>query len=193
MMLRRMTPFLVAIFAAGTAAAESAGTAKPAGVPAAATPADNPAAAKPADPPVAAKPDDHAAAAKSPATPAGAKRVAKPVPGRAAAVRAAGQLPPGLPRAHYKYRTTVAPGAAPLYLRRGRTVVVEEESIDLPLISGGIEPYAPRIFGTPLLPGSSTLPGYYGTSHSYSYDGPYYGSPSFWNRLPYACGVYGYC
>jgi hypothetical protein len=63
MMLRWMTPFLVAIFAAGTAAAESAGTAKPAGVPAAATPADNPAAAKPADPPVAAKPDVHAAAA----------------------------------------------------------------------------------------------------------------------------------
>ena len=53
-----------------------------------------------------------------------------------------------------------------------------------------------RVFGTPLLPGSSTLPGYYGTSHSYSYDGPYYGGPSYgpyWNRLPYACGVYGYC
>ena len=56
-------------------------------------------------------------------------------------------------------------------------------------------PYAPRVFGTPLLPGSSTLPGYYGTSHSYSYDGPYYGGPytPYWNRLPYACGVYGYC
>ena len=192
-MLRWMMPLLVAIFAAGTAAAESAGTATPADVPAAAKPADSPAAAKPADPAVAAKPDDHAAAAKSPATPAGAKRAAKPVPGRAAAVRAAGQLPPGLPRAHYKYRTSVAPGPAPLYVRRGRTVVVEEESLDLPLISGGIKPYAPRLFGTPLLPGSSTLPGYYGTSHSYSYDGPYYGSPSFWNRLPYACGIYGYC
>jgi hypothetical protein len=45
------------------------------------------------------------------------------------------------------------------------------------------------------LPGSSTLPGYYGTNHSYSYDGPYYGGPyePYWNRLPYACGVYGYC
>ena len=75
----------------------------------------------------------------------------------------------------------------------GRTVVVEEESLDVPLISGGIKAYAPRIFGTPLLPGSSTLPGYYGTSHSYSYDGPYYGRPTYWNRLPYACGVYGYC
>ena len=111
------------------------------------------------------------------------------------AVRAASQLPPGLPRAHYKYRTTVAPAAAPLYVRRGRTVVVEEESLDLPLISGGIKPYAPRLSGTPLLPGSSTLPGYYGTSHSYSYDGPYYGGPytPYWDRLPYACGVFGYC
>jgi hypothetical protein len=194
MMLRWMTPFLVAIFAAGTAAAESAGTATPADVPAAAKPADSPAVAKPAESPAAAKPDASPAAATMPGTsPVGAKRVTKPVPGRAATVRAAGQLPPGLPRAHYKYRTSVAPGAAPLYVRRGRTVVVEEESLDLPLISGGIKPYAPRLFGTPLLPGSATLPGYYGTSHSYSYDGPYYGSPSFWNRLPYACGVYGYC
>jgi hypothetical protein len=194
MMLRWMTPFLVAIFAAGTAAAESAGTATPADVPAAAKPADSPAVAKPAESPAAAKPDASPAAATMPGTsPVGAKRVTKPVPGRAATVRAAGQLPSGLPRAHYKYRTSVAPGAAPLYVRRGRTVVVEEESLDLPLISGGIKPYAPRLFGTPLLPGSATLPGYYGTSHSYSYDGPYYGSPSFWNRLPYACGVYGYC
>ena len=202
-MLRWMTPFLVAIFAAGTAAAESAGTAKPADVPTAAKPADGPAATVPADSPAAAKPAGSPAAAKPDAAPAaatppaaspvGAKRVAKPIPGRAAAVRAASQLPPGLPRVHYKYRTSVAPGAAPLYARRGRTVVVEEETLDVPLISGGIAPYAPRLFGTPLLPGSSTLPGYYGTSHSYSYDGPYYGSPPFWNRLPYACGVYGYC
>ena len=49
----------------------------------------------------------------------------------------------------------------------------------------------------PLLPGRSTLPGYYGSAHSYEYQGPYYGgpnpNPSYWNRLPYACGVYGYC
>ena len=112
------------------------------------------------------------------------------------AVRAAAQLPPGLPRSHYKYRTTVAPGAAPLYVRRGRALVVEEEDPDVLFTPVGVVPYAPRVHGTPLLPGSSTLPGYYGTSHSYSYDGPYYGGPSYgpyWNRLPYACGVYGYC
>ena len=48
---------------------------------------------------------------------------------------------------------------------------------------------------TPLLPGSATLPGYYGSDHSYDYQGQYYGGSdtSYWNRLPYACGVYGYC
>ncbi len=126
-MLRWMTPFLVAIFAVGTAAAQDSGAAKPADAPAAATTADSPA-AKPAEPPATAKPDNQPAAVKPAASPAGAKRVEKQAAARRAAVRAAGQLPPGLPRAHYNYRTTVAPGAAPLYVRRGRTVVVEEES-----------------------------------------------------------------
>jgi hypothetical protein len=192
-MLRWMTPFLIAIFAIGTAAAaESPGATKPSDDPAAAKPADSPAAAKPADNsatanPATAKPADSPAAIKPANSPAVAKR---------AAVRAARQLPPGLPRAHYNYRTTVTPGAAPLYVRRGRTLVVEEEDPDVLFTPVGVVPYAPRVFGTPLLPGSSTLPGYYGTSHSYSYDGPYYGGPSYgpyWNRLPYACGVYGYC
>jgi hypothetical protein len=181
-MLRWMTPFLVAIFAIGTAAAESPGAAKTADGPAAAKPADNPATAKPAESP-AAKPANSPVAAKRAAT-------------KRAAVRAASQLPPGLPRAHYNYRTTVAPAAAPLYVRRGRALVVEEEDPDVLFTPVGVVPYAPRVFGTPLLPGSSTLPGYYGTNHSYSYDGPYYGGPSYgpyWNRLPYACGVYGYC
>lgn len=59
---------------------------------------------------------------------------------------------------------------------------------------GMVRAIRPR-FSTPLLPGSSTLPGYYGSSHSYEYQGPYYGGPyvPYWNRLPYACGVYGYC
>jgi hypothetical protein len=191
-MLRWMTPFLVAIFAIGTAAAEGPGATKTADDPAAAKPADSPAAAKPADNsatanPATAKPADSPAAVKPANSPAVAKR---------AAVRAARQLPPGLPRAHYNYRTTVAPGAAPPYVRRGRALVVEEEDPDVLFTPVGVVPYAPRVFGTPPLPGSSTLPGYYGTNHSYSYDGPYYGGPSYgpyWNRLPYACGVYGYC
>src|SRR6267142_1406347 len=114
-----------------------------------------------------------------------------PAPTKRAAVRAAAKLPPGLPRAHYNYRTTVAPAAAPVYVRRGRQlVVVEEEDTDVLFTPVGVVPYAPRVYGVPLLPGSSTLPGYYGTSHSYSYDGPYYGGPNtpYWARLPYACG-----
>jgi hypothetical protein len=194
-MLRWMMPFLFAIFAIGTAAAQSPGAGTSADGPAAEKPADPPAAAKPADNAPTSKPND-SPSAKPADNPAGAKRAEKAAAGRRAAVRAAGQLPPGLPRAHYNYRTTVAPAAAPLYVRRGRTLVVEEEDPDVLFTPVGVVPYAPRVFGTPLLPGSSTLPGYYGTNHSYSYDGAYYGGPSYgpyWNRLPYACGVYGYC
>ncbi len=142
-MLRWMMPFLVVIFAVGTAAA--------------------------ADGPVAT---------------------------RRAAVRAASKFPPGLPRARYHRRTTVAPGMAPLYVRRGRQLVVEEEDPDVLFTPVGVVPFAPLVYGTPILPGSSTLPGYYGTRHSYSYDGPYYGGAQYgpyWARLPYACGVLGYC
>ena len=183
-MLRWMTPFLVAIFAIGTAAATED--------PAATKTADGPAAAKPADSPAAGQPTDKPATVKAATNPVAAKHAGNPAATRRATVRAASRLPPGLPRAHYKYRTTVAPAAAPLYVRRGRTLVVEEEVLFMPV---GVVPFAPGVNGTPLLPGSSTLPGYYGTSHSYSYDGPYYGGPyvPYWDRLPFACGVFGYC
>lgn len=48
---------------------------------------------------------------------------------------------------------------------------------------------------TPILLGSATLPGYYGSTHSYDYQGPYYGGPNINYRfqLPYACGVLSYC
>src|ERR1700748_3689459 len=50
---------------------------------------------------------------------------------------------------------------------------------------------------TPILPGYSTLPGYYGRAFDYYYQGAYYGgsnsTPGYFWRLPYACGVYGYC
>jgi hypothetical protein len=194
-MLRWMTPFLVATFAIGTAAAESPGATKTADGPTAAKTADSPAAAQPTDSPATAKPADSPATDKSANSRAAAKRAGNPAAPKRATVRAASQLPPGLPRAHYKYRTTIAPAAAPLYVRRGRALVVEEEDTDVLFTPVGVVPYAPRVYGTPLLPGSSTLPGYYGTSHSYSYDGPYYGGPytPYWARLPYACGVFGYC
>ncbi len=112
------------------------------------------------------------------------------------AYRAAGKLPAGLPHAHYKYRTTVSRPAPPLYVRPyGRPVNVEDAPEVLFTPSDGFVPYIAPLPGTPLLPGSSTLPGYYGRAFSYDYQGPYYGGPyvGYWNRLPYACGVYGYC
>jgi hypothetical protein len=77
----------------------------------------------------------------------------------------------------------------------GRRAYVEGESDLLFTPSDGRMPYVRIPPYTPLLPGSSALPGYYGSSHSYEYQGPYYGGPnlSYWYRLPYACGVYGYC
>jgi hypothetical protein len=94
---------------------------------------------------------------------------------------ARGALPPGLPRVHYKARTTVVYQPAPA------PVVVVAHDADS-LISSWPS--------TPLLPGSSTLPGYYGRAFDYQYQGPYYGEnsyPSYFFRLPYACGVTGYC
>jgi hypothetical protein len=102
-------------------------------------------------------------------------------------------LPPGLPRANYRYRTTVAP-ATPATRYREPVVVATDEGL---LITPAYGPggYLENLPGTPILPGSSTIPGYYGRAFSYDYQGPYYGGPYegyFW-RLPYACGVYGYC
>jgi len=92
-----------------------------------------------------------------------------------------------VPDAHYKSRTIVLPPALPR---------LTEENPDLLFTptDGLVRTFRP-FFAGPLLPGSSTLPGYYGSSHSYDYQGPYYDSPrlGYWNRLPYACGVYGYC
>jgi hypothetical protein len=47
---------------------------------------------------------------------------------------------------------------------------------------------------TPILLGSMTLPGYYGSNHSFEYQGAYYGGPNlgYRYRLPYACDVLGY-
>ena len=45
-------------------------------------------------------------------------------------------------------------------------LVVEEDDPDVLFTPVGVVPYAPLVYGAPLLPGSSTLPGYYGTSHS---------------------------
>jgi hypothetical protein len=90
-----------------------------------------------------------------------------------------------LPNAYDGSGATVHRKAPPPY---GRQVQVEKDPDVL------FTPYLPPP-RTPLLPGSAILPGYYGSTHSYEDQGPYYGGPyvGYWNRLPYACGVYGYC
>jgi len=108
----------------------------------------------------------------------GADQTAAPHPPRVAGPN----LPPGLPRPHYDYRTTIVK-AAPL------PVYVQSES----------EPLISSFVSRPLLPGSYTLPGYYGRPFDYYYQGAYYGGEygngyqSYFVRLPYACGVTGYC
>src|SRR5487761_554263 len=64
-------------------------------------------------------------------------------------------------------------GKAP---RHGRAVHVEEES-DLLFTPSEAFPEI-HLPHTPILLGSATLPGYYGTTHSYDYQGPYYGGPN---------------
>ena len=65
-----------------------------------------------------------------------------------------------------------------------------------------VEPVRSRGYSGPIIP-YSLLPdpvwnrggSYYGSSWSYYYGGPYYGGPYVWSgfRLPYVCGLYGYC
>jgi hypothetical protein len=107
--------------------------------------------------------------------------------------RAAAMLPPGLPRRHYRFRTTY--DTPYVYRRSGPRVTVYENPEFWYAPDYAYVPYIPPLIGTPWLPGSLTLPGYYGSSYSYEYEGPYYGGPyvGYWDRLPYACGVYGYC
>jgi hypothetical protein len=96
-------------------------------------------------------------------------------------------LPPGLPRPHYRFRTTITYRAAHLYRRPFPRISVYENPADL---------YAPDYTDVALIRpyvSAPIFPGYYGSS--YTYEGPYYGGPyaPYWDRLPYACGVYGYC
>ena len=78
--------------------------------------------------------------------------------------------------------------------RHGRTTAVEKDP-DLLFTPSDAFPQIAFPPHTPILLGSATLPGYYGSNHSYDYQGPYYGGENinYRFRLPYACGVLGYC
>ena len=75
----------------------------------------------------------------------------------------------GLPRPHYNFRTTITYAAPYTYRRRWRPLAVDET----PVL------YAPVVYvDVPyVVPVAPVLDPYV----------PY------WERLPYACGVYGYC
>jgi hypothetical protein len=91
-------------------------------------------------------------------------------------------LPAGQPRPHYNHITTVVDGVPP---------PVGDADRDPDSLLSRMLPT------TPMLAGSTTLPGIYGRRSDYDYQGPYYGGggsyTGFFYRLPYACGVYGYC
>jgi hypothetical protein len=88
---------------------------------------------------------------------------------------------------HYKYRTVITERAV---IPRGPFVYRNPDLLFTPL-----PPYVPPLIRAPLLPGYATLSGYYGPANSYYYPGPQYVGPeiSYWDQLPYACAVYGYC
>jgi hypothetical protein len=104
-------------------------------------------------------------------------------------------LPAGLPRPHYKFRTTISYGPRYSYQRPYLRPFYGYEPEVLFTPAYADFPYLPPLIGRPLLPGSWSLPDYYGSPYSYDYQGPYYSGPyvNYWDRLPYACGVYGYC
>jgi hypothetical protein len=107
-----------------------------------------------------------------------------------------GKLPAGLPRSHHKFRATIVRDAP--YAPRLQYAPPPHADETSELLFTPTDVFVRRVLPfvhAPVLPGSSTLPGYYGSSHSYDYQGSYYGGPNpgTWNRLPYACGVYGYC
>jgi hypothetical protein len=77
-----------------------------------------------------------------------------------------------------------------VYGKAPRAAVAEESDVLFTPLKGAF----PKIHlppQTPILLGATTLPGYYGSNHSYEYLGPYYGG-GYRYRLPYACNVLGY-
>lgn len=111
--------------------------------------------------------------------------------GKSGARRAASQLPAGLPRAHYRFRTTIAPAAPSPY---ARPVYVTEPEVPFTPTDGYV-PYLPPAVGVAWLPGYPAWSGNWGLPFDYDYQGPWYAGPdiSYWNRQPYGYGgYYGY-
>ena len=123
--------------------------------------------------------------------------------------RARINLPAGLPRPHYDFRTTISYRAPYAAARAYARTVYAYETPEVLFTPVYYEPvaYVRPWIGVGLLPGSWTFPSYYGSPFSYDYQSSYYGGPNsylgpyyyvdtytpYWDRVPYACGVYGYC
>jgi hypothetical protein len=109
--------------------------------------------------------------------------------GKAAARRAASQLPPGLPRAKYKFRTTVAP-AAPY--PSAQSLYDGPDVMFTPSV--GYVRYIRPVAGVVLVPAYPAWPGYSGPS--IDYQGPWYAGRdvTYWNGWPYGygCGLNSY-
>jgi hypothetical protein len=86
-------------------------------------------------------------------------------------------LPAGLPRRHYNFRTTISYDAPYPYRRPNSHPVYVYET--------------PEVLFTPVYP---EVP-YMLSPYTFDDQGTYYGDSyvPYWDRLPYACGVYGYC
>ena len=104
--------------------------------------------------------------------------------GKAAARRAAKQLPPGLPRANYKFRTTIARPALPAY---ARAVDVADAPDVLFTPSDGYVRYIPPVAGVAWLPEYPAWPGQWALPFGHDYQVPWYAQP-----YGYGCGHYGY-
>jgi hypothetical protein len=108
--------------------------------------------------------------------------------------RTAVMLPAGLPRRHYRFRTTISYRTTYIQESGPRLSSVHEKpgllySPDYAEVS-----YTRRLIRRPLLRPYSALPAY---EPVYVHDDPYDGYVAayvgYLDRLPYGCGGYGYC
>lgn len=108
--------------------------------------------------------------------------------------RAAVILPAGLPRPHYRFRTTIAYRTTYVQESGPRLSSVHENPRRLYSPDYAEVSYTRRVIRGPLLRPYSALPAY---ERVYPYDDAYPGYVAayvgYLDRLPYAGGDYGYC
>jgi hypothetical protein len=107
--------------------------------------------------------------------------------------RAAVMLPAGLPRPHYRFRTTISYRTTYVQESGPRLSSVHENPRLLYSPDYAEVSYTRRAIRRPLLRPYSALPAY---EPVYAYDEGYPAYAAYIgyeDRLPYACGGYGYC